>query len=183
MKKALLVLSGLVIGVLGYITFDTVLTPDATVIEEAQGVVLYSGDFMDADPAHKATGSFTIVSDGMGGRKIMLSNDFTVANAPDPHVKINGKIIAKNMFQGGQEFFIPNFIGEEIEAVQIWCEIANVSLAESSLMMGSKMDVPMEEDMDMMEKDEIMPEDERGDHITIEDDGETVLDMDLDTEN
>ena len=148
MKKALLVLSGLVIGVLGYITFDTVLTPDATVIEEAQGVVLYSGDFMDADPAHKATGSFTIVSDGMGGRKIMLSNDFQVANAPDPHIRINGKVIAKNHWMGGQVFYIPNFIAEDIEDVQIWCEIADISLAKSSLMM-SDMDMPMEDDMDL----------------------------------
>ena len=180
MKKALLVLSGVVVGVLGYITFDKYATPDATVIEEVMGTELYSGDFMDADPAHKAKGSFTIVADGMGGRTIMLSNDFEVANAPDPHVRINGKVIAKNNWKGGQLFAIPNFIAEDIKDVQIWCEIADISLAKSSLMMG---DMMMMDDMDMgmdMKDDMDM---ERGDHITIEVDGKKVLDMDLDTDN
>ena len=175
MKKVLLVLVGVVAGIGGYIFFDNVLTPDATVIEEVQGVELYSGTFSDADPAHKAKGSFSIVADGMGGRTIMLSNDFEVANAPDPHVRINGKVIAKNNWKGGQLFAIPNFIAEDIKDVQIWCEIADISLAKSSLMM-SDMDMPMD-DMDM-EMDE-----DRGDHITIEVDGKKVLDMDLDTDN
>ena len=169
MKKLLLVLVGVIAGIGGYIFFDNVLTPDATVIEAVEGVELYSGSFMDADPAHKAKGSFTIVADGMGGRTIMLSNDFQVANAPDPHVRINGKVIAKNNWMGGQVFNIPNFIAEDIEDVQIWCEIADISLAKSSLMMED-MDMPMG-DMDMDE--------DRGDHITIEVDGEKVLDMDL----
>ena len=145
MKKLLLVLVGVIAGIGGYIFFDNVLTPDATVIEAVEGVELYSGSFMDADPAHKAKGSFTIVADGMGGRTIMLSNDFQVANAPDPHVRINGKVIAKNNWMGGQVFNIPNFIAEDIEDVQIWCEIADISLAKSSLMMGmmDDMDMPM----------------------------------------
>ena len=158
MKKTLLVLAGVVAGVFGYITFDKYATPDATVIEAVEGEVLYSGTFMDADPAHAAVGSFTIVADGMGGRKIMLSNDFMVANAPDPHVRLNGKVIAKNNWKGGQVFNIPNFIAEDIMDVQIWCEIADISLAKSDLMMS---------DMDMMEKDDMsmdmdmekMPED------------------------
>ena len=132
MKNALLVAIGLIVGIGGYIYFDNVLTPDATVIEAVQGEVLLEGDFMDADPAHQASGSFTIVGDGMGGRTIMLSNDFQVANAPDPHVRINDKVIAKNDWKGGQTFAIPNFIGEEIESVKIWCEVADISLAEST---------------------------------------------------
>ena len=128
-------IAGLIIGVGGYLYFDAVLTPDAVVIEEVKGTELYSGTFMDADPAHKASGSFKIVADGMGGRSIMLGNDFEVANAPDPHVKINGTIIAKNMYMGGQTFPIPNFIDEEITDVQIWCEIADISLAHSTIMM------------------------------------------------
>ena len=175
MKKALLVGIGVIGGVFGYIFFDNVLTPDATVIEEVMGTELYSGTFCDADPAHKAKGSFTIVADGMGGRTIMLSNDFEVANAPDPHVRINGKVVAKNNWKGGQVFNIPNFIAEDIKDVQIWCEIADISLAKSSLMMGDMMmdDMDMDKDMNM----------ERGDHITIEVDGKKVLDMDLDTDN
>ena len=175
MKKVLLVGIGVIGGVFGYIFFDNVLTPDATVIEEVMGTELYSGDFMDADPAHKAKGSFTIVADGMGGRTIMLSNDFEVANGPDPHIRLNGKVIAKNNWKGGQLFAIPNFIAEDIKDVQIWCEIADISLAKSSLMMGDMMmdDMDMKDDMDM----------ERGDHITIEVDGKKVLDMDLDTDN
>ena len=165
MKKGLLLIAGIAIGIFGYIVLDNVLTPDATVIEEVQGVVLYEGEFMDADPAHKAMGSFSIVADGMGGRTIMLSNDFEVANAPDPHVRINGKVVAKNNWKGGQVFNIPNFIAEDIKDVQIWCEIADISLAKSSLMMGMMDDM----DMDM----------EIGDHITIEVDGEKVIDMDL----
>ena len=167
MKNVLFGLIGLIVGIGGYIYFDNVLTPDATVIEAVEGEVLYEGMFMDADPAHKAQGGFTITGDGMGGRMIMLSNDFMVANAPDPHVRINGKVVAKNNWMGGQVFNIPNFIAEDIEDVQIWCEIADISLAKSSLMMGMMDDMDM--DMDM----------ERGDHITIEVDGEKVLDMDL----
>ena len=159
MKKALLVLAGVVAGVFGYISFDKYATPDATVIEAVEGEVLYSGTFMDADPAHTAMGSFEIVGDGMGGRKIMLSNDFMVANAPDPHVRINGKVIAKNNWKGGQVFNIPNFIAEDIEDVQIWCEIADISLAKSSIMMDA-MPMPMNDmDMDTEMDMEKMPED------------------------
>ena len=159
MKKALLVGIGVIGGIFGYIFFDNVLTPDATIIEEVQGVELYSGTFSDADPAHKAKGSFTIVADGMGGRTIMLSNDFEVANAPDPHVRINGKVIAKNNWKGGQVFNIPNFIAEDIEDVQIWCEIADISLAKSSIMMDA-MPMPMNDmDMDTEMDMEKMPED------------------------
>ena len=174
MKKVLLLITGIAVGVIGYITFDKYATPDATVIEAVEGEVLYEGMFFDADPAHKAVGSFTIVGDGMGGRMIMLSNDFEVANAPDPHVRLNGKVIAKNNWKGGQTFAVPNFISEDIEDVQIWCEIANISLAKSTVMMSDMdMDMPMEDDMDM----------ERGDHITIEVDGKKVLDMDLNEDN
>ena len=133
MKKVLLVLVGVVGGALGYIVFDNVLTPDATVIEAVQGFELASGDFQDADPAHKASGSFIIVSDGAGGRTIMLSNDFEVANAPDPHVYINGEKISKNFWKGGQVFDIPNFIAEDITEVKIFCEIAGIDLATSTL--------------------------------------------------
>ena len=149
MKKVLLVGLGLVVGVLGYITFDAVLTPDAAIIEAVEGEVLYSGDFMDADAVHTASGSFTIVGDGMGGRKIMLSNDFTMSNAPDAHVKINGTLIAKNKFKGGQVYPISNLIDEKITDVQIWCKIANVSLAKSSLMMGEAMPMSSDEGMSM----------------------------------
>ena len=129
MKKGLLGLAlGLVLGIGGYIYFDAVLTPDAIVIEEAQGEVLRMGEFMDADPAHKAMGSYVIKSDGMGGRFIEFSNDFQVANAPDPHVRINDKVIAKKMWKGGESFPVPNFIGE-VESVKIWCEIADIALA------------------------------------------------------
>ncbi len=134
MKKGLLgFVLGAVIALGGYIYFDAVLTPDAVVIEEVVGTTLLEGDFMDADPAHKAKGSFTIVSDGMGGRQIMLSNDFEVANAPDPHVTINGEIIAKNMFMGGQVFDVPNFVSEDITEVSIYCKIAGINLAVSTL--------------------------------------------------
>ena len=133
MKKVLLVLVGAAIGVFGYITFDNVLTPDAVVIEAVEGVQLASGDFYDADPAHKAKGSFTIVSDGMGGRTIMLSNDFEVANAPDPHVYVNGEKIAKNFWKGGQVFDVPNYISEDVTDVKIFCEIAGIDLAKSNV--------------------------------------------------
>ena len=133
MKKVVLVLVGVIVGVGGYIFFDNVLTPDAVVIEAVEGVTLVEGDFMDADPAHKAKGSFTIASDGMGGRVIMLSNDFEVANAPDPHVKIDGVLVAKNNWKGGQTFHIPNFISEDINEVVIFCQIAGINLATSTI--------------------------------------------------
>ena len=134
MKKVLLgVLGGLLIGVGGYISFDKYLTPDATVIEAVEGKVLYTGTFSDADPAHKAMGGFSIVADGMGGRVIMLDNDFQVANAPDPHVQINGTLIAKNNWKGGQVFNIPNLIAEDITEVKIFCKIAGIDLAVSTI--------------------------------------------------
>lgn len=134
MKKYLLgLVSGLLLGIGGYIYFDTVLTPDATVIEAVEGEELLSGTFSDADPAHKAGGSFTILADGKGGRVIVLSNDFHVANAPDPHVKINGTLIAKNYYEGGQVYYIPNLIGEDITEVKIFCAIAGIDLAVSTL--------------------------------------------------
>lgn len=119
-------------SVIGYIAFDNVLTPDAVVIESVEGTLLYDGVFTDADPAHKAKGSFSIVSDGMGGRSIMLGNDFEVANAPDPHVYINGEKIAKNFWKGGQVFNVPNYISEDISEVKIFCEIAGINLAVST---------------------------------------------------
>ena len=131
MKNVLLVLVGAVVGIGGYLVFDNVLTPDAVVIEEVMGTELYKGTFMDADPVHKAKGMFTITADGMGGRTIMLSNDFEVANAPDPHVMINGVLIAKNNWMGGQVFPIPNLIAEDIMEVKIFCKIAGVDLAVS----------------------------------------------------
>ncbi len=134
MKKGILgFLLGAVLSVGGYIYFDNVLTPDATVIEAVEGEELLSGTFSDADPAHKASGSFTINSDGMGGRVIVLSNDFLVANAPDPHVKINGTLIAKNFWKGGQVFYIPNLIDEDITEVKIFCAIAGIDLAVSTI--------------------------------------------------
>ena len=141
MKKSLLIFLGLVVGIGGYIFFDNILTPDATVIEEAAGTKLYTGSFMDADPLHKAKGGFTIYADGKGGRFIMLSNDFQVANAPDPHVKINGVLIAKNSWMGGQVFPIPNLIEEDVMDVRIFCKIAGIDLAHSSLMMGDMPEV------------------------------------------
>ena len=129
MKKGLLgLVAGLIIGVGGYIYFDAVLTPDGTVIEEVQGTELYSGSFSDADPAHKAGGEFRIISTGDGGRVILLNSDFYVANAPDPHVEINGVLIAKNNYKGAQVYPIPNLIGEEITSVNIFCKIAGINL-------------------------------------------------------
>ncbi len=150
MKKGLLVLIGAIVGIGGYLAFDKIATPDAVIIEEVMGTELYSGTFMDADPLHKAMGSFTIVADGMGGREIMLRNDFEVANAPDPHVMINGLLVAKNNWKGGQVFPISNIIEENIKDVRIWCEIAGIDLAHSTIM------VSMDEAMDMMEMEEDM---------------------------
>ena len=175
LKSILGLVAGLILGIGGYIYFDNVLTPDATVIEAMEGEVLYQGEFMDADPAHKAMGSFMIKGDGMGGRFIELSNDFQVANAPDPHVRINDKVIAKNNWKGGQSFAIPNFIGEEIKSVKIWCEIANIALAlEKDMMMddmkddmkdGMMMEDKMMDDKDMMDDDMMMDDDKMPKHM------------------
>ena len=129
MKKGLLgLLAGLLLGAGGYIIFDTVATPDGTVIEAVEGAELYSGTFSDADPAHVAGGSFVIKADGKGGRFIQLSDDFYVVNAPDPHIEINGQLIAKNKYKGGQVYFIPNTVSEDIESVHIFCKIAGIKL-------------------------------------------------------
>ena len=129
MKKGLLgLLGGLILGIGGYIYFDSVLTPDGTVIEEVQGTELLSGTFSDADPAHAAGGAFRIIATGDGGRVILLNQDFFVANAPDPHIEINGVLIAKNFYKGAQVYPIPNLIGKDITSVNIFCKVAGINL-------------------------------------------------------
>ncbi len=130
MKKALLgVLGGLILGVGGYLYFDEVVTPAGTVIEAVEGTELYSGTFADADAAHPATGSFSIVASDNGGRVILLGPDFQIVGAPDPHVEINGQLIAKTTHGGIQAYPIPNLIGEDIMSVNIFCKIAGINLA------------------------------------------------------
>ena len=122
-------LFGLLIGVFGYIYFDTKLTPPATVIEESIGVELLGGTIHDGDIAHPANGSFTIVASEGGGRSINFSDDFAIVNAPDPHVRINNVIVAKVVnYEGAQSYHIPNFILEDIHSVHIWCEVADIAL-------------------------------------------------------
>ena len=122
-------LCGILFGVFGYIYFDAVLTPKATVVEEAAGIELLGGTIHDGDIAHPANGSFTIVASEGGGRVINFSDDFAIVNAPDPHVRINNVIVAKVVnYEGAQSYHIPNFILEDITSVHIWCEVADIAL-------------------------------------------------------
>ena len=130
MRKILLgFVSGLIVGVFGYLHFDENVTPDGVVIEAAKGEVLYAGTFADADAAHTAQGSFKIVSTGDGGRAIYLSDDFMIVGAPDPHVEINGQLIAKTTHGGAQFYPIPNTVEEGVTSVNIFCKIAGINLA------------------------------------------------------
>ncbi len=134
MKKYLLgLVSGLILGVSGYLVFDEKLTPDGVVIEVPMGTELYSGTFSDGDVAHPASGSYSIVAADNGGRVIVLNSDFKIVGAPDPHVKINGQLIAKTTHGGLQVYPIPNLIGEEITDLVIYCNIAKIDLAQSTI--------------------------------------------------
>ena len=120
-------------GVLGTIGLYEKLTPSAHIEKTAQGEVIASGKFVTPDPTHPASGTFQIVSDGQGGRVFQTNEDFSIVAAPDPHIRVNGKVIAKVVnVKGVNEFPVPNFIGD-IETVHAWCEIANVSLGNTEL--------------------------------------------------
>jgi hypothetical protein len=121
------------IAVIAVIGLYEVLTPSAHVETTSGGTVIASGKFVTPDPTHPAAGGFSIVSDGKGGRIIRLDDDFSIVAAPDPHIRVNGKVIAKVVnVKGAQEYPVPNFVGD-IESVHAWCEIANVSLGNGVL--------------------------------------------------
>ena len=115
-------------AVIAVIFIYEVATPSAHIETSSGGTVIVEGVFETPDPAHPAAGGFEIVSDGNGGRLIRLMDDFSIVAAPDPHIRVNGKVIAKVVnVKGAQEYPIPNFVGD-IESVHAWCEIADISL-------------------------------------------------------
>ena len=120
-------------GALGTVALYEVATPGAHIELSVQGTELHTGTFVTPDPTHPAAGTFQIVSDGNGGRVIQTNADFSIVNAPDPHFRVNGKVIAKIVnVKGINEYPIPNFIGD-IESVHAWCEIADVNLGTGVL--------------------------------------------------
>ena len=120
-------------AVIAVIGIYEVATPSAHVETTTGGTVIVSGVFETPDVAHPAAGGFEIVSDGKGGRLIRLDSDFSIVAAPDPHIRVNGKVIAKVVnVKGAQEYPIPNFVGD-IESVHAWCEIADISLGNGVL--------------------------------------------------
>ena len=134
MKLILGAVVGAILATLGAMfVYSDKFTPSAHIERTTEGTVLTSGTFYDNDPTHPATGSFEIVSDGKGDRWINFSEDFSIAKAPDPHLRVNGKIIARTGWEGEQSFPIPNFISEDIESVIVWCEKFDVGLAKSNL--------------------------------------------------
>ena len=154
MKKQLftIVLTAIV-TFFGYLAFDKIATPAATVIEEVAGTELLSGMLETPDVAHPAMGGFKVIATEGGMRSIMFDDMFAIAHAPDPHVRINGMVIAKVVnYEGAQAYPIPNFIDEDIMSVHIWCEIADISLGNG---MFEGMEMPM--DMDMPKEDMDMP--------------------------
>ena len=126
------------IAVISVIFLYEVLTPSAHVETTTGGTVIVEGTFKTPrlpgdieDVAHPASGGFEVVSDGKGGRLIRLADDFSIVAAPDPHLRVNGKVIAKIVNpKGAQEYSIPNFIGE-IDTIHAWCEIADVNLGDT----------------------------------------------------
>ncbi len=130
MKNILTNVAFFLLGIVAYVGFFSLTTEKATVIEEVAGTELLSGTFVDADLAHPASGMFTIVATEGGMRAIEIDSTFAIVHAPDPHVRVNGKVIAKVVnYEGAQVYPIPNFIAEDIESVTIWCEIADIPLA------------------------------------------------------
>lgn len=120
--------AGMMLGALMTIGIYELATPEAKIVLEAQGTVIEMGSIETPDAAHPAGGSYEIVVTEGGMRAIKLSSDFHIVHAPDPHVRVNGKVIAKVVnYEGAQSYPIPNFIGD-VESVNIWCEIADISL-------------------------------------------------------
>ena len=121
------------VAVIAVIGVYEVATPGAHVEKSATGTVIVAGEFKTPDPTHPASGTFQILSDGKGGRVLQTNEDFSIVNAPDPHFRINGKVIAKvENVKGVNEYAIPNFIGE-IKTVHAWCEIADVNLGTGEI--------------------------------------------------
>ena len=134
MKTLIAAAFGAVLATLGAMfVYSDAFTPSAHIERSTEGTVLVSGEFFDNDPTHPASGSFEIVSDGKGDRWINFSEDFSIAKAPDPHLRVNGVIIARTGWEGKQSFPVPNFITDEIESVIVWCEKFDVGLAKSTL--------------------------------------------------
>lgn len=127
-------IASLLLGAFAYHTLETTLTPPAVVVMEAAGETILMGAFETPDIAHPAGGMFKIVATEGGERRINISADFHIAHAPDPHIRINGVVIAKVAnYEGAQSYPIPNFIMEDIMEVTIWCEIADISLGNGMI--------------------------------------------------
>ncbi len=134
LQKALSYGATLLAGAILYVLFFSLTTTKATVVAEVAGTELHMGMLETPDVAHPAAGMFTITATEGGMRSINFQDDFSIAHAPDPHVRINGKVIAKVVnYEGAQSYPIPNFISEDIMSVAIWCEIADVSLGNGML--------------------------------------------------
>lgn len=105
-------------------------SPAAETGPSPAGTVLLAGVFETPDPTHPASGSFSVVSDGNGGRTLHLSEDFSiVAGAPEPRIRVNRTIIATpRKPKGAQAYLIPESIGR-IKKVDAWCEAFSVPLA------------------------------------------------------
>ena len=127
-KKAATFGIGVAMGAVAMIGVYEFGAAEYQVVAEASGTVLVQGDIVTPDPTHPATGGFEIVATEGGGRAIVLNDEFGIVKAPDPHVRVNGVIIARVVnYEGKQSYPIPNIIGD-IESVDIWCKLAGVKL-------------------------------------------------------
>ena len=109
---------------------------------------LSSGEFRDADAAHKGNGVATLYAEAGGARRVALS-DFQVTNGPDLQVYLveagevgsAGDVLASRWVSlgalkgniGDQSYALPEKLGFEVGSVVIWCEQFSVLFSAATL--------------------------------------------------
>lgn len=103
-------------------------------------LITYSGNFIDADDSHKASGTAKIAT--INSETYLRFEDFASTNVPDAHVYLS-KDLTNNEFidlgalkgnQGNQNYLIPeNTDLEEYDKVLIWCVPFSVLVGSSDL--------------------------------------------------
>ena len=110
--------------------------------------MLAAGRFVDADAAHRGSGTATLYRDPTGGRLVALS-DFQVTNGPDLKVYLVEKadiasatdVLDSNWVSlgvlkgniGDQNYQLPDDLAFEPGSVVIWCEQFSVLFSAAPL--------------------------------------------------
>jgi hypothetical protein len=108
--------------------------------EESSLILLYSGNFKDADDFHKAEGAAEVIE--IDSKKYLRFEDFSSTNVPDAHVYLSKDLKANDFIDigelkgniGNQNYEISDNIDlEEYDKVLIWCVPFRVLVGSAEL--------------------------------------------------